>query len=61
MPECFYRASIVSEEMDFRQKHAGMTVIDTKIIWHFMNLMNYKVRETVLINALNQYLTLFLC
>ncbi|MBN2088168.1 hypothetical protein JW964_01065 [candidate division KSB1 bacterium] len=28
MPECFYRASIVSEKMDARQKHAGMTMID---------------------------------
>ncbi|MBN2091569.1 hypothetical protein JW964_18290 [candidate division KSB1 bacterium] len=27
MPECFYRASIISEKMDSRQKHAGMTVI----------------------------------
>jgi hypothetical protein len=27
MPECFYRASIVSEKMDSRQKHARMTII----------------------------------
>ncbi|MBN2092185.1 hypothetical protein JW964_21375 [candidate division KSB1 bacterium] len=29
MPECVNRASIVSEKMDSRQKHAGMTVIGT--------------------------------
>ncbi len=41
MPECFYRASIVSEKMDSRQKHAGMTEIDTEVIWHLIyNLIN---------------------
>jgi len=37
MPECFYRASIVSAKMDSRQKHAGMTVIGTEAIWHLIH------------------------
>ncbi len=43
MPEFSYRASVVSEMMDSRQKHAGMTVICIEGRRHkFINLINPK-------------------
>jgi hypothetical protein len=40
MPECFYRASIVSLKLDTRQKHAGMTVIAIEVSWYLIHEFN---------------------